>query len=71
MAEATRHLFHAGSVQADSRSKKESRSGEAKWFSDPAPAIRLSAEDFEAVKQVFGKPQSASPALKALFNKKR
>lgn len=69
MAEATRYLFDAGSVQADSRSKKES--GETKWFSDPAPAIRLSAEDFEAVKQVFSKPQKASPALKALFNKKR
>jgi hypothetical protein len=71
MAEATRYLFDAGSLQADSRSKKESRSGEVKWFSEPAPAIRLSAEEFEATKQAFARPQKASPALKALFNKKR
>jgi hypothetical protein len=77
MAEATRHLFHAGPVQAESRSKKAARSKKqphssgAEWFSEPAPSLRLSVEDFEAVKQAFSKPQKASPALRALFSKKR
>jgi hypothetical protein len=39
--------------------------------SSPAPSIVLSDEEFEAFQEALRKPQSASPALRALFASKR